>query len=86
MLLTLTMARSSIAVGQPSNLQEELYARLDQVRLASRGYHTEARAVGALVMSDNTRNFYGRAAGLVEERYMANVFGAFRAAANRICR
>ena len=31
-------------------------------------------------MSDNTRNFYGRSAGLVEERYMANVFGAFRAA------
>ena len=31
-------------------------------------------------MSDNTRNFYGRAAGLVEERYMASVFGTFRAA------
>jgi hypothetical protein len=30
-------------------------------------------------MSDNTRNFYGRASGAVEERYMANVFGAFRA-------
>jgi hypothetical protein len=31
-------------------------------------------------MSDNTRNFYGRSPGLVEERYMASVFGAFRAA------
>ena len=31
-------------------------------------------------MSDNTRNFYGRSAGLVEERYMSNVFGTFRAA------
>ena len=30
-------------------------------------------------MSDNTRNFYGREAGRVEERYMANVLGAFRA-------
>ena len=33
-----------------------------------------------MVMSDNTRNFYGRSAGLVEERYMAAVFGTFRAA------
>lgn len=33
----------------------------------------------ALVMSDNTRNFYGRTAGQVEERYLANVFGTFRA-------
>jgi hypothetical protein len=31
-------------------------------------------------MSDNTRNFYGRSPGLVEERYMANVLGVFRAA------
>ena len=31
-------------------------------------------------MSDNTRNFYGRSAGQVEERYLATVFGAFRAA------
>jgi hypothetical protein len=31
-------------------------------------------------MSDNTRNFYGRSAGLVEERYMAGVLGTFRTA------
>jgi hypothetical protein len=31
-------------------------------------------------MSDNTRNFYGRSPGLVEERYMAGVLGSFRAA------
>jgi hypothetical protein len=31
-------------------------------------------------MSDNTRNFYGRDPGRVEERYMAAVFGSFRAA------
>src|SRR5471032_3095818 len=31
-------------------------------------------------MIDNTRNFYGRSAGRVEERYMASVFGTFRAA------
>lgn len=33
-----------------------------------------------MLMSDNTRNFYGRASHLVEDRYLANVFGAFRAA------
>ena len=32
------------------------------------------------MMSDNTRNFYGRSAGQVEERYMAAVLGTFRAA------
>lgn len=32
----------------------------------------------ALLMSDDTRVFYGRS-GLVEERYLANVLGAFRA-------
>jgi hypothetical protein len=31
-------------------------------------------------VSDNTRVFYGRAPGQVEERYLANVFGFFRAA------
>jgi hypothetical protein len=41
--------------------------------------HKRPEPWGALVMSDNTRNFYGRSAGLVEERYMASVFGAFRA-------
>ncbi|MCC2669497.1 MAG: Beta-galactosidase trimerization domain protein, partial [Armatimonadetes bacterium] len=33
-----------------------------------------------LVMSDNTRNFYGRSAGKVEERYLASVLGTFRTA------
>jgi hypothetical protein len=30
-------------------------------------------------MSDDTKTFYGRSAGRVEERYLANVFGTFRA-------
>ena len=42
--------------------------------------HKTPEPWAALVMSDNTRNFYGRSAGQVEERYMANVFGTFRAA------
>ncbi len=42
--------------------------------------HKTPEPWAALVMSDNTRNFYGRDPGRVEERYMAAVFGAFRAA------
>jgi type 1 glutamine amidotransferase len=30
-------------------------------------------------MSDNTKTFYGRSPGAVEERYLAHIFGAFRA-------
>jgi len=82
MLLTLTYgAFPSIAVGQPSNLQEELYACLDQVKERKPWItHKKPEPWAALVMSDNTRNFYGRSPGLVEERYLANVFGVFRAA------
>ena len=82
MLLTLTYgAAPSIAVGQPPNLQQELYACLDQVaRRKPWLLHKKPEPWAALVMSDNTRNFYGRSPGLVEERYMAGVFGTFRAA------
>jgi hypothetical protein len=82
MLLAVTYGVApSIAVGQPPNLQAELYACLDQVE-KRRPWLTHKRPEpwAALLMSDNTRNFYGRSAGQVEERYMANVFGAFRAA------
>ena len=81
MLLTLTYgAAPSIAVGQPANLQDELYKCLDEVQRRKPWLlHKRPEPWAALVMSDNTRNFYGRAAGIVEERYMANVFGAFRA-------
>ena len=82
MLLTLTYgAAPSIAVGQPANLQKELYACLDQVAKRKPWLaHKKPEPWAALVMSDNTRNFYGRSPGLVEERYMAGVFGTFRAA------
>ena len=33
---------------------------------------------GAMLLSDNTRVFYGRSSGQVEERYLASVFGTFR--------
>jgi hypothetical protein len=81
MLLTLTYgAAPSIAVSQPPNLQDELYKCLDEVKKRKPWLaHKTPEPWAALVMSDNTRNFYGRSAGLVEERYMAGVFGTFRA-------
>ncbi|WP_373653022.1 ThuA domain-containing protein [Schlesneria sp. DSM 10557] len=82
MMLALTYGASpSIAVIQPKHLQQELYAVMDQVQ-RRKPWLTEKQAEpwAAMVMSDNTRNFYGRSAGKVEERYMANVLGQFRAA------
>jgi hypothetical protein len=81
LLLTVTYgAAPSIAVTQPANLQPALYTCLDEVQKRKPWLsHKKPEPWAALVMSDNTRNFYGRSAGLVEERYMANVFGAFRA-------
>ncbi len=82
MMLALTYgAAPSIAVAQPENLQQPLYECLDEVRRRKPWLtHKSPEPWAALVMSDNTRNFYGRSAGLVEERYLASVFGAFRAA------
>jgi hypothetical protein len=82
MMLALTYGASpSIAVAQPANLQRELYACLDEVKRRKPWLtHKSPEPWAALVMSDNTRNFYGRSASLVEERYLASVFGAFRAA------
>jgi hypothetical protein len=82
MMLAVTYgAAPSIAVAQPARLQAELYACMDEVaRRKPWLAHKRPERYAALVMSDNTRNFYGRSAGTVEERYLASVFGAFRAA------
>jgi hypothetical protein len=81
MMLALTYgAAPSIAVAQLENLQTALYDCLDEVQKRKPWLtHKSPEPWAALVMSDNTRNFYGRSAGQVEERYMAAVFGAFRA-------
>lgn len=81
MMLSLTYgAMPSIAVAQPAHLQEELYAVMDKIQARKPWLtHKKPEPWAAIVMSDNTRNFYGKVAGLVEERYMANVWGAFRA-------
>jgi hypothetical protein len=82
MFLALTYgACPSIAVGQPARLQQQLYDCLDEVQKRKPWLtHKRPEPWAALVMSDNTRNFYGRSAGLVEERYLASVFGTFRTA------
>ncbi len=82
MMLALTYgAAPSIAVGQPKNLQQAIYHCLDEVQRRKPWLtHKSPERWAALVMSDNTRNFYGRSSGQVEERYMASVFGTFRAA------
>lgn len=82
MLLAATYGASpSIAVIQPEHLQTELYDCMDELQRRKEWLvRKEPEPWAALVMSDNTRNFYGRSAGQVEERYMASVFGTFRAA------
>lgn len=81
MMLALTYgAMPSIAVAQPARLQAELYRCLDEVQKRKPWItHKQPERWAALLMSDNTRTFYGREPGRVEERYMANVLGAFRA-------
>ncbi len=81
MLLAATYgATPSIAVIQAENLQQGLYDCMDELQRRKEWLIRKTpEPWAAMVMSDNTRNFYGRTAGQVEERYMANVFGAFRA-------
>jgi hypothetical protein len=82
MMLVLTQgAAPSIAVGQPAHLQPALYRCLQEVRLRQPWLtHKQPLSWAALVMSDNTRNFYGRQPDQVETRYLAHVLGVFRAA------
>lgn len=72
--------RPSIAVAQPARLQAGVYRAMDAVQ-RRKPWLTRARPArwAALLMSDDTRTFYGRSAGRVEERYLAHTFGTFRA-------
>lgn len=81
MLLAATYgATPSIAVSQPDHLQHHLFDNMDELQRRKEWLiRKEPERWAAIVMSDNTRNFYGRSAGLVEERYLASVFGTFRA-------
>jgi hypothetical protein len=81
MMLCLTYGcQPSIAVAQPPRMQKAMYAALDEVQKRKPWLtHKTPEPWAALVMSDATKTFYGRSAGKVEERYLANVFGTFRA-------
>ena len=82
MMLALTYGASpSIAVAQPAHLQQAVYNSMDEVQKRLPWLtHKSPEPWAALVMSDNTRNFYGRRPGVVEERYLASVLGMFRVA------
>jgi hypothetical protein len=81
MLLCATYGCSpSIAVAQPPRMQRDVFNCLDEVQKRKPWLtHKSPEPWAALVMSDNTKTFYGRSSGKVEERYLAHVFGAFRA-------
>ena len=82
MMLVLTYGGfPSIAVGQPGRLQQAVYDTVREVnRLKPWLIDKQPDRWAAVVMSDNTKTFYGRQAGRVEERYLSNVLGTFRAA------
>ena len=82
MMLALTYGASpSIAVSQPSHLQKAVHDAMDEVQKRRPWLtHKSPEPWAALVMSDNTRNFYGRRPGAVEERYLSSVLGVFRVA------
>lgn len=80
-LLTVTYgARPSLPLAQPKPLQEAVLQSVREVgRRAPWLTHVRPEPWAALVMSDATRVFYGRESGRVEDRYLANVLGMFRA-------
>lgn len=82
MLLTITYgARPSLALAQPPALQPAAYKSLEEIKKRAPWMtHVEPERWAALLLSDNTRVFYGRSSGSMEERYLANVLGVFRTA------
>ncbi|MDG3002258.1 hypothetical protein [Paludisphaera mucosa] len=82
MMLALTYGVApSIAVSQPRPLQQGVYDALDEVRKRKPWLTLKSpEPWAAILLSDDTRTLYGRSPGLVEERYLAGVLGAFRAA------
>lgn len=81
-LLALTHgAGPSIAYGQPEQLKPAVANAMREVKKRKPWLtHKKPEPWAAILVSDNTRVFYGRSPGHVEDRYLANVFGFFRAA------
>lgn len=82
MMLALTHGTGpSIAVSQPEPLKAAVANGLREVEKRKPWLtHKSPEPWAAILVSDNTRVFYGRSGGQVEDRYLANVFGFFRAA------
>ena len=79
MLVATHGAGPSLAVGHPKRLEVDSYAALAEVQKRKEWLtHKLPEPWGAMLLSDNTRVFYGRSSGQVEERYLASVFGTFR--------
>jgi hypothetical protein len=73
-------AGPSLAVAQPARMQAATDRALVEIgRRQEWLTHKRPEPWGAMVLSDNTRVFYGREAGKVEERYLGSVFGMYRA-------
>jgi len=79
-MLVLTYgARPSFALAGSQPILEATYDSLREVRRRERWItHIKPEPWAALVMSDNTKTFYGRDPARVEERYLSNVLGVFR--------
>ena len=70
----------SIAIALPQPQKDGVYEALAEVQRRKPWLmHKSPEPWAALVMSDNSRVFYGREPGRVEERYLGSVLGAFRA-------
>ena len=68
-------AGPSIAVAQPEQLKPAVKHCMAEVKKRKPWMtHKQPEPWAAILVSDNTRVFYGRSAGQVEDRYLANVF------------
>jgi hypothetical protein len=81
-LLALTHgAGPSIAYAQPEQMKPGIATAMKEVKKRKPWLtHKSPEPWAAILVSDNTRVLYGRSAGQVEDRYLANVFGFFRTA------
>lgn len=79
-LLTITHgAQMALARGW-TNLREATRVAFEETNKRSPWLtHKKPEPWAAVVMSDDTNSLYGRDPGKVEERYLSNVLGAFRA-------
>ena len=73
-------AYPAMALGWPNQRESAIESVKELNRRAKWLTHKRPEPWAALVMGDYTRQFYGREAAKMEERYLSNVFGAFRAA------